>query len=464
MKNIVKYFFVIIACVGCTLLCNMFLSPSIVDISKGTSNGIYDSYVVKYSNGKTDTITIKNGEDGSDVTVEDLYLATKTAKGHGDEYTILDFINEYMNFSVEEKDETKAYLGALSTVEVYCEFPTSIDYVTSQKSYGLSMGAGVIYQPKGEEDDYYILTNYHVVYNTQSLSSGNIATKFTCFLYGSVATVTTNQQSNGGYTFTYSDDAINCSFVGGSKNNDLAVLKVTNPDLIKNSHAKAVSVCDDDPVVGETVVAIGNPQGLGTSVTKGIISVDSEYMNMQLDSSTTITFRAIRFDASVNSGNSGGGLFNSKGQLIGIVNSKLNEDGIEGMAFALPAVSSVRVADNIIKSSSASAEKPVLGITIALASSKAVYNAETMNIKIVEEIKISEIDASSICYGKLAVGDIIKSVVINGITYEIDREYRLKDLLWLVSKNSVMYFNVIRSNNAETIPVVASTDCFVIVK
>ena len=98
LKEFFKYVIVILVCLACTAIYNAFAAqPSIVGITKGGSNGVYDTYVIKYSNGKTDTITIKNGEDGNDVSVEDLYLATKTAKGYGDEYTILDFINEYMS-------------------------------------------------------------------------------------------------------------------------------------------------------------------------------------------------------------------------------------------------------------------------------------------------------------------------------------------------------------------------------
>ena len=461
MKNFFKYVLVIVVCLACTIAYNALLDPSIVSISKGTSNGVYDSYIIKYSNGKTDAITVKNGEDGQDISVEDLYNATKTAKGYGDDYTILDFIDEYMSFSVEEKDEANAYLGVLSTVEVYCEFPTSTDYMTGQKGYGLSMGAGVIYQPSGVTDTYYILTNFHVVYNSQSLSADNLATKYTCFIYGSNSNVSKTQLSNGGYTFSYSSDAINCTYVGGSMENDIAVLKVENSTLIENSIARPASICQDDAVVGETVVAIGNPQGLGTSVTKGIVSVDSEYLTMKAsDNLTIISFRAVRIDASVNSGNSGGGLYNTKGQLLGIVNSKIQATGVEGMAFALPAVASTRIVDNIIQNGTKKAIKPILKLTTMVNSSKAVYNSETKNIKVVEEIKVSEIDATSICYNKLQVGDIIQSIQVGSVEYKIDRDFRLDELCWIMQKDAVVYFNVKRAENTLSVPIVIDGACF----
>lgn len=463
MKKFFKYFILIVVCVSCSLACNSLLSPTIVGITKGSSNGIYDTYIIRYSNGKTDSFVIKNGEDAESISIDDLYIATKTAKGYGDEYTLLDFIKEYLSLSLEEKDETKAYLGALSTVEVYCEYTTSV----LNNGKGLNMGAGVIYQPAGESDNYYIITNYHVVYSSESKSSDKIATQFNCFLYGSNVEITTQKLSLGGYSITYGADAIKCSYVGGSVENDIAVLKVNEPVKITNSNARPVKVCTTAPVVGETAIAIGNPQGLGTSITKGIVSVDSEYMTMTAnDNVTQVTYRAIRIDASVNSGNSGGGLFNIDGELIGIVNSKLQDTGIEGMAFALPVNNSIRVADNIIlnaETNNKKAIKPVFGITIKIASSKAEYNAETCGIQITEEIEIEEINDDSICKDKLAVGDKLVNVTINGVTYNINRNFTLKELTWIIKKNSVVVFNVIRMGTSTIVPIVVDESCFIVV-
>ena len=267
IKEFFKYFIVVFVCLICMIVYNLCLAqPSIVSITKGESNGVYDTYIVKYSNGKADSITIKNGEDGAGVTVNDLYLATKTALNKGDDYTLLDFINDYMNYTVEERDETKAYVGALSTVEVYCEFPTTIDILTNKKGYGLSMGAGVIYQSESDLNNYYIITNYHVVYNRESISTNNIATKTTCFLYGANVEITQTNVSSSSYAYSYGSDGFNCEYIAGSMENDIAVLKVTNPSVITNSSARPVKICKDDPVIGESVVAIGNPQGNSLSL------------------------------------------------------------------------------------------------------------------------------------------------------------------------------------------------------
>ena len=150
--------------------------------------------------------------------------------------------------------------------------------------------------------------------------------------------------------------------------------------------------------------------------------------------------------------------------LMGIVNSKLQATEIEGMAFALPVSNCIRVADNIINNSTVYATKPVLGLKTKTNSSKAVYNAETNAIRIVETIEIDSVTEGSICEGKLFAGDIINSVTVSGKTYEIDRDFRLKELVWLMQKDSVVIFNVTRLSNSEVVNIVINEDCFQMVE
>lgn len=460
MKNFFKYVLIVIACLGCMLLYTTYLDPSIVSITEGEKNGIYQTYIIEYSNGKTDSLIVKNGEDGSDVTVQDLYEATKTAKGYGDEYTLEQFINDYLSFTVEEKDETSSYLGLLSTVQVMCQYPVSISTYTLEKGYSLNLGSGVIYQPEGVTDDYYIITNYHVVYCSDSIDSSNkISDTIKIYLYGSKTDVTTESFSRGGYKVTFGENAIDCTYVGGTRDNDIAVLKVNEPEKITNSNAKVVKVCKDEAVVGESVVAIGNPEGYGISVTRGIVSVDSEYAYMTAvdNASETIQYRAIRIDAPVNGGNSGGGLYNSNGELLGIVNSKLVDESIEGMAYALPAIVSCRIADNIIQNASGTdsgyATKAFFGITLSIDSSKTVYDAESGSIKVQEVIKLSTINNDSVCKDKLQEGDIVKRVLLNGTYYDVDRLYKVSELTWLIKADNVVIFEVERLSNTINVPI-----------
>jgi serine protease Do len=117
--------------------------------------------------------------------------------------------------------------------------------------------------------------------------------------------------------------------VGSDENSDLAVLKISAKEQLtfaEQGHSA-------DLVAGEQVVSIGNPLGmLGGSVTVGYISATEREVAVGEDSVMTL----IQTDAAINSGNSGGGLFNLAGELIGIVNSKYSASGVEGLAFAIP--------------------------------------------------------------------------------------------------------------------------------
>lgn len=173
-------------------------------------------------------------------------------------------------------------------------------------SASTSSGSGVIISSEG-----YILTCNHVVENakeiTVTLTSGN----------------------------TYS-----AAFVGGDAQSDLAVLKIAPQEALTYAeHGKSENL-----VAGETVVAIGNPLGvLGGTVTRGIIS--STERNITMSDGTVM--KLLQTDAAINSGNSGGGLFNLDGQLIGIVNAKYASN--EGLAFAIPIDSALPVEKDLIR-------------------------------------------------------------------------------------------------------------------
>lgn len=131
--------------------------------------------------------------------------------------------------------------------------------------------------------------------------------------------------------------------VGSDAASDLAVLKVdpNGKELVFVEQG-----CSEDLVLGEQVVAIGNPLGtLGGTVTTGIVSATER--EIQMNDGTTMTL--IQTDAAINSGNSGGGLFNLDGQLIGIVNAKYSASGVEGLAFAIPIDSAYTVQLDLIE-------------------------------------------------------------------------------------------------------------------
>ena len=116
--------------------------------------------------------------------------------------------------------------------------------------------------------------------------------------------------------------------------------------------------------VGDLAVAIGNPLGqLGGTATTGIISALDRTLDVE---GTTLTL--MQTDAAINGGNSGGGLFNNKGELIGIVESKASAVGVEGLAFALPINNVSPIINDFIKNGGnvqATQGTPAVGIVIS---------------------------------------------------------------------------------------------------
>ena len=335
---------------------------SIKDIKKTGSVGeLVDIYTITYTNGETDTFTIVNGEDGlnlyQNITINDLYNQVKDSKPA--DYTLADFIDEYLDIKLDASAIASA--NALrSAVSIFVEHPVEIDdyetlikdpngyYVYGKKeSIAWNAGAGVIYSLDKEKGDAYIVTNYHVCYSGGTLAEDGIGSRFTTYIYGA-ETISTydleclkyyNQNcseykglfeydSKGLPIIDYGYGAIDAEYIGGSEIYDIAVLKITGSDILKNSDCLAVDVKDSDMVTaGSTAIAVGNPDAAGIAVTNGVISVESEYIQVQIDD--VVVLREFRIDTPVNPGNSGGGLFDGRGRLIGIVNAKTTNTSVE---------------------------------------------------------------------------------------------------------------------------------------
>ncbi len=177
--------------------------------------------------------------------------------------------------------------------------------------------------------------------------------------------------------------------IGSDPSNDIAVIKIEAKDLT------TVTIGDSSTVdVGDLAVAIGNPLGqLGGTATSGIISALDRTLEVE---GTTLTL--LQTDAAINGGNSGGGLFNSRGELIGIVESKASAVGVEGLAFALPINSVSEIIDDFIENggkTTTAEPTPAVGIVISDVSEENAqyYGLESAGVYIAQVTGQNAMDA-----------------------------------------------------------------------
>ena len=197
-----------------------------------------------------------------------------------------------------------AAFAADSVVEIYTETVVSSGRMGQFVNEGA--GSGVIVSSDG-----YIVTNNHVI---------DGARKITVLL------------RNG--------NEYEAALIGRDSKTDLAAIKINTTGLQPVIYGNS-----DSLQIGELAVAIGNPLGqLGGSVTEGIISALSRNIDIDGEMMTLL-----QTSAAVNPGNSGGGLFNCHGELIGVVNAKSSGSDIEGIGFAIPVNTVKTIADDIIQ-------------------------------------------------------------------------------------------------------------------
>ena len=227
--------------------------------------------------------------------------------------------NESIGFpALAEQEDT------LTLREIYIKCSPSVVSITSESRSGNSSGSGVIFSEDG-----YVVTNYHVIENGES------------------------------YTVLLADERSQpARLVGSDPTSDLAVLQVNATDLTPAEFGDS-----DDVYVGDNVVAIGDPLGVefrGT-MTNGIVSAINRNVNVN-----GRTMNLIQTNAALNSGNSGGPLINSCGQVIGINTIKIgaftDSAGVEGLGFAIPSAVVKDIVSQILDQGYVSG-RPFLGIT-----------------------------------------------------------------------------------------------------
>ena len=437
---------------------------SVTSIEFSHSEGMVDVYTITYSDGTTSSLTVTNGRNGTDgkdgsdaqdVTAEDVYNSYKEI--YGDELTFKEFCEKYLTVDTDNTAALNACL--LSCAKVYTVFHEK-QYDDRGRYLGVIetayCGSSVIY--KTDEEYTYFLTNYHVIYDDKAETSrgySNFTEKTWVYMYGSEYAPVQDKKTYQYSIASYDTYAIECDYIGGSIAYDVAVLRAKTADVQSvNPQFKPVAV-SYDYAVGENTYAVGNPGDGGISVTEGIVSVDSDNITLAIDG-TPRTYRSIRTDTALTHGSSGGGLFNMKGELIGLNNA--GDEDITSMNFAIPASVLTAVADGVMYYNAADSSVKTtyvarLGVTVSSKNSRYVYDAATGKSDIFEETTVSETSAGSLSYlAGLREGDIITSMTLNGKTTQITRMFKMTDVLLNTRAGDTLVIGYTRGGTAAQSP------------
>ena len=200
----------------------------------------------------------------------------------------------------------------------------------------------------------------------------------------------------------------------------------------------------DKLAVGDNVLAVGNPLGeLGGTVTSGIVSALNRSVSIQSSSSVN-TMSLIQMDASVSPGNSGGGLFNMNGELIGIVNAKSSSSDAEGLGFAIPINDAIKVAQDLLENGYVTG-RPYMGITYLAvndAQTAAQLGVNAYGIYVVDVVSGGPADKAG-----LKAGDRIVSIDNTEVAQKTD----LGTLMQEHSAGDTLSITVARDGQMQTV-------------
>ena len=467
MKRKIRLFMAALAAV-------LALSFALVGCTQATTTPRYiksiatvgNEIVAYYTDGSSQTLlTLGNTE----YTLQDVYEAAKSIEG--EDYSYEQFLKDYVNVETPEDNSKAINRALLSSVKFFAEFRETVPIVENgppiRKQTGLYTGSGVIYR---KDVDYtYMITNYHVVFSRYANSDNGdtkIAQKIMCYLYGSESAPQAGG-TNGNYTiYTYDSYAVPCEYVGGSITNDIAIVRAKTADMTAINPSYRAAEFADSYHVGQTAIAIGNPEGEGISVSEGVVSVADENISLAIDG-TARTYRAMRIDTAIYQGNSGGGLFDTNGDLIGITNAGDGED--QSINFAVPLEIAKGVADNILDRYDAAAgtpvslQKPMLGVNVTVSNSRYVYDDDLGYGEIEETIEINDLIADENS-GKLnnniahklglTDGDILKKITIsdgtNSTEWTLNRSFDISDALLTAREGYTITVTYMRGDEEQT--------------
>ena len=316
--------------------------------------------------------------------------------------------------SVETKNVSNETATANDIYSVGCRQTVGISLeITSSNIFGQTSSSAVAGTGFIITSDGYIMTNYHVIEPAY--------------------------ENNYKITVLFKDGtSYDASVTGFEEDSDVAVLKIDANDL------SPVSIGNSDNIaVGDSVFAIGHPLGeLDFSMTSGRVSALDRSITADRNSAPINMFQ---FDAAINSGNSGGPVFNESGEVIGIATAKVGSSGVEGLGFAIPINDAADIANELITKGYVSG-KAYLGVDIDTRYTS-VY-AQYYNLP--EGAYVYNVESGS-CAEKcgLAAGDIITQLGDNSIGSYSDLNAAIKQFKSGESVEIVVY----RANEYVTLTV-----------
>src|SRR5574344_2183543 len=299
--------------------------------------------------------------------------------------------------------------AAPSVVNIYVA-KLNEDYTKPDTSSITISASGVVINKHGV-----VVTNYHVV------PSGN-------------------EPNKAIWVQTREGKLFKAFVLGCDRRTDIAVLKIENTSL------PPITIAKHDPKVGDIVLAIGNPNNLGQTVTHGIISalarsgsglLTKDQMNIRQG-----VQELIQTDAPINQGNSGGALVNTQGSLVGINTASFNSENTYGIGFSVPVKLVNSVVDQILQHGKV--ERGYLGIS----------DDETNPFNSEKGVTIGFIDPQGPAFGVLKVGDVVTKVNDNKIK-------DVRELIDLISQSKpgrILRLEIVRNNEVRTESITLAED------
>jgi len=308
------------------------------------------------SNRDPSAVSTTNGTPGEDETTNSGVIPGKPASNSETAPSIETLPRENMEYPALAKVANEC----IKSVVIINVTETATAYGQEYTTAGA--GSGVIYTKDG-----YIITNYHVVgKDTKTIS-----------------------------VVLYNGEVYEGKYIYGDEYADISVIKIEKNDCTPAKIGDSTKM-----VLGDMVLAIGNPLGYGLSVTDGIVSALARDVTVE-----NITMTLMQTSAAINSGNSGGGLFNAAGELVGIVNAKIGGTSVEGMGFAIPSSTVVKCL-NDLKNYGYITGQARLGVTVQTKQYQTWPYMQTHSY-----IQVTDINENgSAAKSGLMVGDILQKI------------------------------------------------------